>query len=363
MVRFLVARSKRRVLRRKTLSLVDRVVQLGVRVAHFPRVDEQLKALHLRRVARLLFRQRRNRQRVVHDERRLNELLLAVFLKEQVDDVAFRVTLLIFNVVLFCKRLRFFVGLHFVKVDARILLDGVVHRQARKRLREVDFHTVIRDDRAAAHLLGKVTEHVLRQLHHAVIIRVGLVKLHQRELRVVARIDALVAEHTANLVNLFKAAYDEALQVKLQRNTQLHVFVQRVIMRLKRTRRRTAGIRNQHRGLHFHKSSAVEEIADLLNDLRALYKRVLHFRVHDEIDVSLAVAHIGVRQAVELLRQHLQALREQRHSRSVNGNLAGFCLEHLAAHADDVADVKFLKILVAVFAHSVTRHIALDAAL
>ena len=269
--------------------------------------------------------------------------------------------LLIFNVVLFCKRLRFFVGLHLVKVDARILLDGVVHRQARKRLREVDFHTVIRDNRAAAHLLGKVTEHVLRQLHHAVIIRVGLVKLHQRELRVVARIDALVAEHTANLVNLFKAAYDEALQVKLQRNTQLHVFVQRVIMRLKRARRRTAGIRNQHRGLHFHKSSAVEEIADLLNDLRALYKRVLHFRVHDEIDVSLA--GIRIRQAVELLRQHLQALREQRHGRSVNGNLAGLRLKHLAAHANDVADVKFLKILVAVFAYGVTRHIALDAAL
>ena len=40
----------------------------------------------------------------------------------------------------------------------------------------------------------------------------------------------------------------------------------------------------------------------------ALDKRVLHFRVDDEIHIALAVAQIGIRQAVELLRQHLQAL-------------------------------------------------------
>ena len=39
-VRFLVARSKRRVLRRKTLSLVDRVVQLGIRITHFPCINK-----------------------------------------------------------------------------------------------------------------------------------------------------------------------------------------------------------------------------------------------------------------------------------------------------------------------------------
>ena len=123
-----------------------------------------------------------------------------------------------------------------------------------------------------------------------------------------ARIDALVAEHTANLVNLFKAAYDEALQVKLQRNTQLHVFVQRVIMRLKRTRRRTAGIRNQHRGLHFHKSFAIKIFTNGADDTGTFNKRILYFRIHNQIHITLTITYICISQTMEFLRKNLQTL-------------------------------------------------------
>ncbi len=60
------------------------------------------------------------------------------------------------------------------------------------------------------------------------IIGIGLIELHERKLRVMSCVNALISEHTANFINAFKAADNESLKIKLKRNAQLEVFVQGV---------------------------------------------------------------------------------------------------------------------------------------
>ena len=56
-----------------TFSLVDRVIQLRVSICHFPSIHEELETLYIFRIFWLFLRQRRDLNRVVHNERRLND--------------------------------------------------------------------------------------------------------------------------------------------------------------------------------------------------------------------------------------------------------------------------------------------------
>ena len=71
-------------------------------------------------------------------------------------------------------------------------------------------------------------------------------------------IETFVPEYTSDLIYLLQTAYDQTLQIKLQRNTQLQILIQSVKMRLKRTGSSAACVGYQHRGLHFHKALAVQ---------------------------------------------------------------------------------------------------------
>ena len=51
----------------------------------------------------------------------------------------------------------------------------------------------------------------------------------------------------------------------------------------------------------------VHELADGLDDLRALDEGIAHLGVDDHVEVALAVAGVHVLEAVELLRQGMQA--------------------------------------------------------
>jgi len=76
-------------------------------------------------------------------------------------------------------------------------------------------------------------------------------------------------------------------------------------MCLKRSCRRTARIRHEHRGLNLHEALSVQIASDRADNLGTLHKCVLHILIHDEIDISLTISGIGIRQSVELLRQNL----------------------------------------------------------
>ena len=138
-------------------------------------------------------------------------MLLHELLEEQVQDVALLVTLLKLDVFLLCSRAGLLQAVNLVKVHAGVFLNRVYHGHPGKGLSQIHLDAVVNDGGGSQNLLGHVTIQILRQIHHAVVIGVGLVKLHQSKLRIVTGVYALVPEHAADLVNTLQATYDQPL--------------------------------------------------------------------------------------------------------------------------------------------------------
>ena len=66
---------------------------------------------------------------------------------------------------------------------------------------------LVLDDECALDLVGDLANHRLHQLHHCLVVAVGLISLEHGELRVVLAGQALVAEVAADLENPVDAAY------------------------------------------------------------------------------------------------------------------------------------------------------------
>ena len=305
MVCFLITGVSKSILCFETLSLVDRVIQLGICVTHFPCITEELETLYLARIRRFLLGQRRNFDRMIHDKCRLDQFFLTVLLEEQVDDITLLVVCLIFNMMLVSKLFSCLIICYFIKVDSCIFLNCFVHCHSGERLTKVDFHTIIRNLSGSAHFFCQITEQGLCQFHHSLIICICLVKLHQSEFRVVTCINTLVTEYTANLVNSFKSTNDQSLQIKLQRDTKFNVFVQCIVMCLKRSCSCTAGVGNQHWSFDFHEVTSCKEVTDLLEDLGTFDKYILAVLIHDKVYISLTITGICICQSVEFLRKDL----------------------------------------------------------
>ena len=173
----------------------------------------------------------------------------------------------------------------------------------------------------------------------------------------------LVTENSADLVNSFKSADDQPLQIKLKRNSQLQIFVEGVEVGLKGTCGSAARVLHQHGGLDFHKALRVKISSDRGNYARALYECVADLGIYDKVGVSLAVAHIRVCKSVELLGQYLKAFRKKGDAFGVNGDLSRFCFENKADYAHYVADIKLFEILVFFLSQRVAANVALYAAL
>ena len=268
----------------------------------------------------------------------------------------------IFDMVRVCRGTRLFERVDFVKVHAGILLDRVKHGNSGKRLAEVDFHAVIGNHGCAEHFLRDVAIKVFGQIHHAVIIGISLIEFHQRKFRAVAGVKTLVAEHAADFIDALETADNQTFEVKFQRNTQFEIFVKRIEMGHERTRRRTAGIGYEHRGFNLHKALAVQIGANGTNDFGTLDKGIARILVHNQIDIALTIAHIGISKAVEFFRKHLQAFGQQRNFGGVNGDFTGFGFENFTFDADNIADIEFLKRFIRFFTDAVARNIRLDIA-
>ena len=83
------------------------------------------------------------------------------------------------------------------------------------------------------------------------------------EFRVVLSVHALVAEDAADLINLVKAADNQTFQVQLQRDAQVHVHVQGVVVGDERPCSGAACDVVQDRGLHLQVALGVEEASQL----------------------------------------------------------------------------------------------------
>ena len=227
----------------------------------------------------------------------------------------------------------------------------------------VDLLALIRNDQTAADLEGKALVQLLHQIHHTVEIGKGLIQLNGGKLRVMLGVHALVAEDATHLVHTVHAAHDEPLQVQLGLDAQHHVHVQGVVMGVEGTGGSADLKGGQDGGVHFQEALLVQIGADLLQDLAALYKGVLHLRIGDQVHIALAIAGLGIGQTMELFGQGAQAFCQQGDLLGADAELTGLGAEHLAFDADDVAQVQFFKGCVGLIAQLVPADVELDIAL
>ena len=153
---------------------------------------------------------------MIHNKCRLNQLFLTIFFEEEIDNIAFLVTLLILDMMFGSKLLGSFIICNLVKVNSCIFLDRIIHGQTLKWLSKINLDTIVRNLGGTADLLCQIAEHGFRKFHHSFIICICLVKLHQCKFRIMTGINTLITEYTANLVDSFKSANDQSFQIKFQ---------------------------------------------------------------------------------------------------------------------------------------------------
>ena len=298
-------------------------LQLREAIGEFAPADEELEAVGQERVAIGGARQRRDLGRVRMDEGRVEQRVLAGLLEDLDLQLAGAIAGLERDAEARASLAQ--VG-HVAQprgVEARIVLeDHAGDGHATERLRQVIRPALGLELQLADHGLGRAAHHPLDQVHQVTVVRVGLVELEHREFGVVPRRQTLVAEVAVDLVDPLEAADHEALQVQLGRDPQVHLLVERVVVRDERPRGRAARYRLHHRRLDLEEVEGIERIPEVGDDARARAEHLARGLVHDEVDVALAIARLGVGQAMPLVGQRPQRLGQQPHLLHAHRQLA-----------------------------------------
>ena len=186
-------------------------------------------------------------------------------------------------------------------------------------------------ERGRAEQLGhEPREHLFRELQHDLVVGIRLIPLGHRELGVVKPRQPFVPKVVPDLVHLLEPAHDTALQVQLVGDAEIEVRVERLVVRLERTRGGATVQRLQHGGLHFQIAARVEEPPDVAHHPSPQPEHLAHLGMHGQVRVALPGAQLGIRQlpvphpARVLLaeRQRPQRLREQAEPFDAHGDFA-----------------------------------------
>ena len=277
----------------KTVVLVDRIVELAVCVGQLFAVDHQFETLGQTGFAAVHLGQRRHLDGVVGDECGLDERAFAGLAEDFVNQLAFAHGLVHFHAAFF-GHFAHLVLAHRAQVVARFLFDGLQNGQTAVRGFEADGVVANLDLCGAVDSQTDALQQFLRETHHPIIVFVAHVQLHTGKLRVVVAVHAFVAEITANLVHALKSAYNQALEVQLGCDTQVHVYVQRVVVRDERTSARSACYLLQDRRLHFGVTRLVEHLTHGAQDSGSLQKRVAYSIVDHQVHIALTIALLGI---------------------------------------------------------------------
>ncbi len=131
-------------------------------------------------------------------------------------------------------------------------------------------------------------------------------------------------------------------------------------MRRERPRDGAAGDRLHHRRLDFEIAALRHELADGRDDPAPGLEHFAGRRVHDQVQIPLAVPDLDIREAVPFLRQRREALDEKVHARRPDGKLVRLRAEQPAFNANEVAEVERLENLEVEFRNGVLPHVDLN---
>ena len=184
---------------------------------------------------------------------------------------------------------------------------------------------------------------VLDQLAAAVdphvVVGVRLVRLQQRELGVVAEVDALVAERAAQLEDPLDAADAQPLEVELGGDAQVEVEIVGVDVGEERAGVGAAVDLLQDRGLDLQKPLADQRFADRVQNTAAGPDELARLGVDGQVDVAGPHPRLLVGQPLPLVGQRAQALADQPPAADDQRAGARLALAHRAGHLDEVAEV------------------------
>ena len=214
---------------------------------------KRLEALGVSLFCPVAFCERRVLDRVIVDERRLDQFLLDHVLEEIHEELALALWLVRFlESVLHGKRPEF-IDRMCKDVDPGVLLYRVLHREPAQRLLKRDRGLLELNLVRAVDLLCEGCKEVLGEVHHVVDIVVRPVDLHHRELGVVVRVDVLVTEVPCDLKDPLEPADHEALEVEFGRDPQEEFLAEAVVERGERPGICPAVDRLEDRGLELEK--------------------------------------------------------------------------------------------------------------
>ncbi len=161
-------------------------------------------------------------------------------------------------------------------LHARHLLDDLLEGGLPPRGSQVELAALEDDLRAPERRQRRSADQVLLQLGHVVIVGVGLICLEHRELGVVLRTDALVAEHTPDLEDALEPADHASLQVQLEGDPQVEVRVHRVVVGHERLGEASTWDRVQDRGLHLDVPALCQQAPDGRDDAGTQQETIAH---------------------------------------------------------------------------------------
>ena len=159
---------------------------------------------------------------------------------------------------------------------------------------------------------GHLRHQLLGEGHEVGVVGVGLVELEHGELGVVAGGDALVAEHPADLEDLLEAAHHQPLEVELGGDAQVEVEVEGVVVGDEGLGQGPAGDGVEHRRLHLDEAPVLQPAAEQADHPAAEEEGGPGLLGDEQVDVALAVAGVGVGQAVPLVGERPAGLGQQR---------------------------------------------------
>ena len=271
--------------------------------------NEQLKAFRYAAYALLALGKRGVFHGIVYYERGLDKLILNEFVECQRQQLALGGCFVVKGqLYLLCKLARLFVRCAAKEVSICVFLHGVVHAQPCKRRGKVNVVLAVFYLGGAVYQHAAAGEQILAQLHHSVVIGIRLIYLNRGELGVMRSVHTLVAEKAAYFINPFKSANYAALEVQLRGDAQIHVYIQRIVVRYERPCARAGGGGVEHGGLDLYKVKLVQPPAYLGLYLGALYEGVSHLGIYYKVNAALAVSQFLILQPVELFGQGTEGL-------------------------------------------------------
>lgn len=192
-----------------------------------------------------------------------------------------------------------------------------------------------------------MAEEVFDAGHHVFEVGVSFVPFEEGEFGVVTVGDAFVAEDAANFVDFGDVAANDALEVKLEGDSEFDFEIVGVVVSKEGAGGGATGFELEERGFDFEVTAGIKESADFADDSGSVEELLAGFSVCDEVEVAVAIALIDIGEAVPLLaifffaeREGVEGFAEGGEGLDVNGFLAGLSGEEVSGDAEVVADIE-----------------------